>query len=78
MVDGTIDYFRAMLVFGVPFGIPYMFTVIPIGGDTSWCLGILVLNIVLGALFGCAIAVGILVKAIGGVFVMVCLFGQKR
>lgn len=47
-----------------------MFTVIPIGGDTSWCLGILVLNILLGALFGCVIVVGKLVKAISGILVM--------
>lgn len=28
MVDGSIDWFRFMLVYGVPIGIPYMFIII--------------------------------------------------
>lgn len=29
MVDGKIDWFRFMLVYGVPVGIPHMFIIIP-------------------------------------------------
>lgn len=29
IVDGSIDWFRFMLVYGVPIGIPYMFIIIP-------------------------------------------------
>lgn len=29
MVDGEIDWFRFMLVYGVPVGIPHMFIIIP-------------------------------------------------
>ena len=35
IVDGQIDWFRFCMVLGVPFGIPYMLFVIPIGGSIS-------------------------------------------
>ena len=35
IVDGQIDWFRFCMIFGVPFGIPYMLFVIPIGGSIS-------------------------------------------
>ena len=41
MVDGEIDWFRFMLVYGVPVGIPHMFIIIPWHWDLS---GILVRN----------------------------------
>ena len=56
MVDGQLDLFRLCLVFGIPFGIPYMLLVIPIGGNPAASVTILVLNIVIGAVFGCVIA----------------------
>ena len=64
MVDGQIDWFRLCMVFGVPFGIPYMLIVIPIGGSISRGVGILALNAIIGALFGCVIAVVVFVKAV--------------
>ena len=64
MVDGQVDLFRLCMVFGVPFGIPYMLIVIPIGGSISRGVGILALNAIIGALFGCVIAVVVFVKAV--------------
>lgn len=65
IVDGQIDWFRFCMVLGVPFGIPYMLFVIPIGGSISSGIGILALNAMLGALFGAVIAAFAFVKAIG-------------
>lgn len=56
------------MVFGVPFGIPYMLIVIPIGGSISRGVGILALNAIIGALFGCVIAAAVFVKAVIYVF----------
>ena len=39
MVDGSIDWFRFMLVYGVPIGIPYMFIIIPARWDLSGTIG---------------------------------------
>jgi len=64
IVDGQIDWFRLCMVFGVPFGIPYMLFVIPIGGSISRGVGILALNAIIGALFGSVIAVFAFVKAV--------------
>ena len=64
MVDGQVDLFRLCMVFGVPFGIPYMLIVIPIGGSISRGVGILALNAIIGALFGCVIAAVVFVKAV--------------
>ena len=63
MVDGHIDCLRLCLVFGIPFGIPYMLWVIPIGSNPSTSVVLLVLNIILGAVFGCLIAAIALVRA---------------
>ena len=43
MVDGEIDWFRFMLVYGVPVGIPHMFIIIPWHWDLSGILGICLL-----------------------------------
>lgn len=64
MVDGQVDLFRLCMVFGVPFGIPYMLIVIPIGGSISMGVGILALNAIIGALFGCVVAAVVFVKAV--------------
>ena len=64
MVDGQVDLFRLCMVFGVPFGIPYMLIVIPIGGSISRGVGILALNAIIGALFGCVIAIVVFIKAV--------------
>ena len=64
MVDGQIDWFRLCLVCGIPFGVPYMLWVIPIGGNPATSVAILVLKIVIGALFGCVVAVFALIRAV--------------
>lgn len=65
MVDGQIDLFRLCMVFGVPFGIPHMLFVVPIGREISKGIGILALNVIMGALIGCVIAAISAVKAVG-------------
>ena len=64
IVDGQIDWFRFCMVFGVPFGLPYMFVVLPIGGSISRGIGILALNAIIGALFGFVIAGIVFVKSV--------------
>ena len=64
MVDGQIDWLRFCLVFGIPFGVPYMLWVIPIGGNPATSAAILALNVVIGALFGCVIAAFALIRAV--------------
>lgn len=63
MVDGEIDWLRFCLVFGIPFGIPYMLWVIPIGGNPATSVAILALNVIIGAVFGCFIAAFAFVRA---------------
>ena len=57
MVDGSIDWFRFMLVYGVPIGIPYMFIIIPARWDLSGTIGI-------GAVFGFIVTIGIGIRAV--------------
>lgn len=64
MADGQIDFFRFCIVVGVPFGIPYMLFVIPIGGSISRGVAILALNAIIGALFGFVIAVFAFFRAV--------------
>ena len=65
MVDGQVDLFRLCMVFGVPFGIPYMLFVVPIGkGSISSGVAVLALNAIIGALFGFVIAVIAFIRAI--------------
>ena len=64
IVDGQVDLFRLCMVFGIPFGVPYMLLVIPIGGNPATSVAILALNIALGALFGCVIACFALIRAV--------------
>ena len=65
MVDGEIDWFRLMLVYGVPVGIPYMFFIIPWHWDLSGILGMMTLCVIVGSLIGSFIAVWLLVRAMG-------------
>ena len=64
IVDGHIDWLRLCLVFGIPFGIPYMLLVIPIGGNPATSVVLLALNIIVGAVFGCLIVAFALLRAI--------------
>ena len=64
VVEGQIDFFRFCMVVGVPFGIPYMLFVIPIGGSISRGVAILALNAIIGALFGFVIAGFAFIRAV--------------
>lgn len=64
LVNGQIDWLRFCLVYGIPFGIPYMLWVIPIGGDPGNSAAVLALNVIVGAVFGCFIAALAVIKAV--------------
>ena len=57
IVNGEIDWFRLMLVYGIPVGIPHMFLVIPWHWDVSGMLCMIALCVIVGGMFGCVIAV---------------------
>ena len=63
LVDGEIDWFRLMLVYGVPVGIRYMFFIIPDWRDLSGTIGVVALCAIIGAVFGFIIAIGIAISA---------------
>ena len=65
LVDGEIDWFRLMLVYGVPVGIPHMFFMVPWHWDLSGILGMMTLCVIVGSLFGSFIAIWLLVRAVG-------------
>ena len=73
MVNGQVDLFRLCMVFGIPFGIPYMFLMVPIGGDISKGIGILALDVIVGALIGFVIAAISFCKAL---FYLLGVFGR--
>jgi hypothetical protein len=77
MVDGQLDWFRFCMVFGVPFGIPYMMIVVPVGKNAVDALPLLVLYAIIGAVFGCVIATVVLMKSIA-YLVWFILRGIKR
>jgi hypothetical protein len=66
MVDGEIDWFRLCMVFGVPFGIPYMTIVISLGRGVSLSEGasVMLFSAIIGAIFGAVIAAVVFVKAV--------------
>lgn len=63
MVDGEIDWFRLMLVYGVPVGIPHMFFIVPWHWDLPGILWMMALCVIVGSLFGSFIAVWLFVRA---------------
>ena len=65
LVDGEIDWFRLMLVYGVPVGIPHMFFMVPWLWDLSGILGMMTLRVIVGCVFGSFIAIWLLVRAVG-------------
>ena len=64
LVDGEIDWFRLMLVYGVPIGIPYMFIIIPARWDLSGTIGMVALCAAIGAVFGFIVTIGIGIRAV--------------
>ena len=59
-----IDWFRFMLVYGVPVGIPHMFIIIPWHWDLSGILGMAALCVIVGGIFGCVIAAWLGIRAV--------------
>ena len=78
LVDGEIDWFWLMLVYGVPVGIPYMFFIIPWHWDLSGILGMMALCVIVGSLFGSFIAIWLLVRAVGYVIGYVFSFFVRK
>ena len=64
VVDGEIDWFRLMLVYGIPVGIPHMVIVVPWRLDISGMLCSLALCVIIGSVFGCVIAAGLGIRAV--------------
>lgn len=64
IVDGRLDWLRLCLVFGIPFGVPYMMLVIPIGENPATNAFILILNVIIGAAFGYVVAAVALIRAV--------------
>ena len=80
LVDGEIDWFRLMLVYGVPIGIPYMFFIFPWHWDLSGTIGMVALCAIIGAIFGFIIAIGIAIRAVWYViaFPISCLLRKEK
>lgn len=64
IVNGEIDWFRLMLVYGIPVGILHMFLVIPWHWDVSGMLCMIALCVIVGGMFGCVIAVWLGIRAV--------------
>lgn len=64
VVDGEVDWFRFMLVYGIPFGIPYMFFVIPTRWSLSGTLGMVTFCVITGAVFGIVVAIAVTMRGI--------------
>lgn len=78
MVDGEVDWFRAMIIFGLSFGIPYMFWLVPIKGSVSSMAVVWVLDIIVGSVFGIFIAGWVLLKAIVNIPVSLICYSKDR
>lgn len=63
-VDGKVDLFRLLMVYGIPIGIPYMVVWIPLHRDVGGSMAMIVFCIVIGGLFGSVIAAGLGIRAL--------------
>ena len=64
IVNGSIDWFRFMMVYGIPIGIPHMFVIIPTKMDLSGTMGVVILGVIVGAVFGFVIAAYMAIRAV--------------
>ena len=56
IVDDQINWFRVLLIFGLPYGIPYMIFIIPIGGSVAGKTSLLVCDLGCGVwVFHCSV-----------------------
>lgn len=64
VVDGKIEWIRVMLLFGIPYGFPYLILYVPRGSSISGGMGVIALEFIVAALFGFVIAFFVFIKAI--------------
>lgn len=64
IVDRAVDWFRFMLVYGIPFGIPYIFFIIPTRWSLSGTLGMVTFCVIVGAVFEIVVAIAVTVRGI--------------
>jgi hypothetical protein len=66
VVNGQVDWFWFCMVFGVPFGIPYMTIIVPMSrkNNISSGLAVMAVSAIIGAVFGAVIAAVVLIKAV--------------
>lgn len=77
VVDGQIEWFRVMLLFGIPYGVPYMIFYAPGKWGISGGIGVLALEMIVGAVFGFIIAGVALIKAVIYLFAFPILIKNK-
>ena len=80
MGNGWVDWFRFILVYGIPVGIPYMFIIIPTRWSLSGTVGMAAFCVIVGALFGFVLAAAIVVRAVWYVtmFPLSCLVRHRE
>lgn len=64
MVDGEIEWFRVMLLYGIPYAFPYLLLYVPRWGGISGGIGALALEVIIAAVFGAVIAAAAFIKAV--------------
>ncbi|MDD3186168.1 MAG: hypothetical protein PHT76_12795 [Anaerostipes sp.] len=80
IVDGQLDLFRFMLVFGLTIGAPCIFFIIPMHGSVSAIMGALVFAIIIGGLLGSVAAAGVFIRMIYYLvgYPVAILFNRKK
>ena len=59
-----VNFFALWMLFGIPMGLPYLFVIVPTKWDLSGTIGMIVFCLIIGGLFGGAIAVFLLIRAV--------------
>lgn len=80
MGNGCVDWFRFILVYGIPVGIPYMFIIVPTRWSLSGTVGMAAFCVIVGALFGFVLAAAIVVRAVwyATMFPLSCLVRHRE
>lgn len=80
IVDGQVELFRLILVFGLTIGAPCIFFIIPMHGSISAIMGALAFSIIIGGLLGSFVAAGVFVRMIYYLvgYPVAMLFNRKK
>lgn len=78
IVDGQVDWFRVMMLYGIPYGFPYLILYVPRWGGISGGIGALALEGIIAAMFGFVIAVLAVLKAATYLIVAPIHFGLSH